>query len=153
MDFLVYFFLYCSIVVVVVVFLEGSAELGTPRSVFLEGSAELGTPRGVFLEGSAELGTPRGVFSKKNPSKIPQKSNPRASPEKKNMVTKRISNKPKKESMTRICTKKRCESHGRRQILQRQRKNAEKYTKQVAVRPFGASLSANRTKKACRIQP
>ena len=45
--------------------------------VFLEGSAELGTPRGVFLEGSAQLGTPRGVFSKKihqksikNPSKI-----------------------------------------------------------------------------------
>ena len=27
------------------------------------------------------------------------------------------------------------------------------YTKQVAVRPFGASLSANRTKKTCRIQP
>ena len=27
------------------------------------------------------------------------------------------------------------------------------YTKQVAVRPFGTSLSANRIKKTCRIQP
>ena len=50
-------------VVAVVVFLEGSAELGTPRGVFLEGSAELGTPRGVFLVIIHQI-------SIKNPSKI-----------------------------------------------------------------------------------
>ena len=44
-------------------------------SIFLEGSAELGTPRTrkkrtIFLEGSAELGTPRTCkIHKKNPLK------------------------------------------------------------------------------------
>ena len=65
---------------VVVVFLEGSAELGTPRGVFLEGSAELGTPRGVFLVRILYHNSnnpPPGAWGGLHTGSTAQKTNPR----------------------------------------------------------------------------